>query len=544
MNVLIPIKTIILASAVMVFSHCKSEKPKLPVQDSVPISSSNPDDNDTTTTPGTPLNNMFGINSYEWDFEFNVKDPNTKYTINEDNMALIKTFTAFRHYMNWNKPEYNEGYYTFNPTFDGSWDYDLIYTRCKQEGITVLMDLKNCPNWMMQTYPADQQDDENVPMPYGADINKPASYVAQAKVAFQLAARYGYNANVDKTLLTVDSRPRWTNDRINTVKVGLSLVKYIECDNERDKWWKGPATQQTPEQYAANMSAFYDGDKGKLGKNAGVKTADPNMIVVMGGLASGDPNFVQRMIDWCIANRGYKADGSVNLCFDVINFHYYNNNGTLNPYKQATAGVAPELSQAGRLADAFVNLGQKYGVPVWVTETGNDINQSSYNKAIAIGNKTPLLTQADWSLRTALLYMRHNIQRTFYYQLFDVDENSTTQYATSGLCDGTKRRPSADYILQTSKLMGTYVYSKTINADPLVDVYVKGKKTMYVLTVPDQKNRTASYTLDLGTKAIGANIYLPKAGADAMTKVTGTVVAGKLTLTATETPTFVEAVTK
>jgi hypothetical protein len=92
-------------------------------------------------------------------------------------------------------------------------------------------------------------------------------------------------------------------------KTGLGLIKYIECDNERDKWWKGPKAQQTPEEYAANMSAFYDGNKGKLGKNAGIKTADPNIMVVMGGLANADPNFVIKMIEWCRKNRGLKADG-------------------------------------------------------------------------------------------------------------------------------------------------------------------------------------------------------------------------------------------
>ena len=89
----------------------------------------------------------------------------------------------------------------------------------------------------------------------------------------------------NKSLLSVNTTPRWTDDPINVIKVGLNTVKYMECDNERDMWWGGPATVQTAAEYAADMSAFYDGDMGKLGKNVGVKTADPNMIVVMGGLA-------------------------------------------------------------------------------------------------------------------------------------------------------------------------------------------------------------------------------------------------------------------
>jgi len=123
--------------------------------------------------------------------------------------------------------------------------------------------------------------------------------------------------------------------------------------------------------------------------------------------------------------------------------------------------------------------------------------------------------------------------------LFDASANSATQYATSGMNNVGSRRPTADYILQTNKLIGNYTYSKTINADPLVDVYVSGTKTMYVLTVPDQKGRSALYNLDLGT-ATTANVYKPTAGADAMTKTTGITVSGKLNVTVTETPIFIE----
>lgn len=490
-------------------------------------------------TNNIPLKNMFGVNAYEWNFLENPAEPNNRTKIYEANMAVVKSFSAIRHYMNWNKLENTEGNYTYNPTNDGSWDYDLIYTRCKQDNIMVLADLKNCPRWMMATYPADQQDNENAPAPYGADLAKPASYVQQARTAFQFAARYGYNTAVKKDLVKADTRPRWANDRINEVKTGMGLIKYMECNNEPNRWWKGPQTEQTAEQYAANMSAFYDGDKGRLGNNAGVKTADPNMLVVMGGLASSEPSYLNAMIEWCKKNRGYKADGSVNLCFDAINYHAYANNADPVTHKGATSGVAPELSALGAVANSFVQVGKQYHLPVWVTETGYDINQQSYQKAIPIGNKSALLTQADWILRTALMYMRHGIQYLFYYQLFDDKANSTTQYGTSGLAENAKRRPAADYILQTTKLMGNYIYVKTINADPLVDLYQQGNKTIYILTIPDQKGRTGSYNLKLG-KAAKANIYNLSPGADAMIKSVIPVIKGTAKIQVSETPVFVE----
>jgi hypothetical protein len=448
-----------------------------------------------------------------------------------------------RHYLNWNRVETTKGNYTFNPTNNGGWDEDIIYQRCKQDGILVLADLKNIPEWLQKTYPASSRDDDNAPVPYGQSLTDPASYADQARMAFQLAARYGCNKNIDKSLIKVDTHKRWNGDIPNEPLIGMEVLKYIECGNERDRWWGGDETHQTAEQYAANMSAFYDGNMGKLGPGVGVKAADPNMQVVMGGLATADVKFVQRMIDWCRTNRGVKPDGSVNLCFDVINYHLYSNNGDVRKQKKPTTGIAPELSITGEVANQFVKLANTLpGHPeVWVTETGYDINQESYQKAESIGLKTVLANQADWILRTSLLYTRYGVKRVFFYQLFDDHAGGTSQYATSGLAEGIKRRPAADYILQTTTLMGDYNYIKTINNDPLVDQYKLDNKTMYVLTIPDETNRKASYTLDLGTAA-KAVIHSLKIGADVMDSRQVNTKNGKVTLEVSETPVFVEGI--
>ncbi|MDB4922439.1 hypothetical protein [Mucilaginibacter sp.] len=489
-----------------------------------------------------PLKNMFGINGYEWNFLENPASPNDRKHIYEDNMALVKTFSALRHYLNWNRVETTKGNYTFNPTNNGGWDYDVIYERCKKDGILVLADLKNIPEWLQNTYPASSRDDDNAPVPYGQSLNDPASYADQARAAFQFTARYGYNKNADKNLVKVDTRKRWNGDIPNQPLIGMGLIKYIECGNERDRWWGGDETHQTAEQYAANLSAFYDGNMGKLGPGVGVKAADPDMQVVMGGLATADVKFVQKIIDWCKANRGYKKDGSINICFDVINYHLYSNNGDVRVQKKATTGIAPELSISGSIANSFVNLANSLPQhpEVWVTETGYDINQESYQRAESIGAKTVLANQADWILRTSLLYIRYGVKRVFFYQLFDDNGGGSTQYATSGLAEGIKPRPAADYILQATKLMGSYNYIKTISKDPLVDQYQLGNKTMYVLTIPDETGRKASYTLDL-EKAARANIHTLKIGADVMESKVVNTTNGKVTIEVTETPVFVES---
>ncbi|GAB3255314.1 hypothetical protein GCM10027347_16300 [Larkinella harenae] len=501
-----------------------------------------------TTVPNTPvpqksvpLKNMMGVNAFEWDFI----DGRIPDRIDETKMKAVKAFRGVRHYIDWEKLEANEGKYTYNPTHSGGWNYDAIYERCKTEGIEVLACLKTLPGWMLATYPEDQRDSENVPLRYGKDFTDPHSYIDQAKVAFQYIARYGFNTNVNPALVSVNPQQRWTGDGINTVKIGLGLIKYIECDNERDKWWKGRKAYQTAREYAANLSAFYDGHKNTMGPGVGVKNADPNVKVVIGGVASAyaGPDYLRGMIDWCKQYRGYKPDGTVDLCWDVINYHLYPDNSNSSQSGLSTRGAAPEISSAVNVVQQFVEAAHKYSydMPVWVTETGYDANQGSPLKAIPIGNKNEYQTQADWILRTALFYARSGVDRIFFYQMYDDNFLNPTQFGSSGLINQDfTRKPAADFLYQANKLLGEYKYKQTISTNPIVDRYEYQGKSAYVLVVPDEVGRTAQYTLDLGS-ATHAKVYTPKIASDTADVQTLNTSAGKLTLTVTETPIFVIA---
>lgn len=486
----------------------------------------------------TKLKDMMGVNAFEWDFE----EANNPMKVDESKMQAVKSFTGVRHYMDWEKLELSEGAYTFNPVHSGGWNYDAIYERCKAEGIEVLACLKTLPGWLLESYPAPERDSENVPVRYGKEFSDPASYREQAKVAFQYAARYGSNKNVEAALLSVNKKQRWGGDDINQVRVGLGLIKYFECENERDKWWKGRKAYQTAREYAANLSAFYDGHKNTMGPGVGVKNADPTMIVVMAGVALANTDYVRGMIDWCKQYRGYRPDGRVDVCWDVVNYHIYSDNGNSSQSGSAGGrGTAPEVSQASQIAKDFGQMAHQElgGMPVWITETGYDVNPGSPLRAIQVGSKSVLLTQADWILRTALLYARAGIDKVFFYQLYDNNAPNPVQFNSSGLLNLDKtRKPAADYLYQANRLMGEYTYQETLSSDPVVDRYTLNGKSAYVLSVPDEKDRTVAYTLDLG-KARSAQVHTPKAGANAMTTTNLTTVDGKLPLTVTETPLFV-----
>ncbi|RNL54598.1 hypothetical protein [Pedobacter jejuensis] len=486
-----------------------------------------------------PFRNYLGVNAFEWDF---VEDKQEN-LISAKKIEVIRSFGAIRHYLDWERMESNQGKYTFNPTHAGGAYYDVMYQRLKAENIDVLVCLKNVPKWFVQSYPENERGADNTPVPFNADKNDPKSYMTQAKMAFQFAARYGSNKNIDASLISVDTSKRWTGDDANQLKIGLGLIKYIECNNEPDKWWAGKKAQQTAEEYAANLSAFYDGHKGKLGKNVGVKSADKNIQVVMGGLGDAKPEFVAQMIEWCKKNRGLKPDGKIDLCFDVINYHLYANDAFVNSGK-ATSGIAPELSELGEMADKFIKMRDKNApnIPVWVTETGYDVGKTPQS-AIPIGSKSSFITQADWNLRTSLLYARHGISRCMFYMLDDAGGvNNPVQYSSSGFVNenGTKR-PSADYMLQVKKLLGNYFYFKTLSNQPIVDLYKLNKKEMYVLTLPSQKGLKVTYELDLGN-AKQAIVHSLQIGKQQMLAKTTATKNGKLKIEVGETPIFIEKI--
>lgn len=486
---------------------------------------------------GTPFRQAVGVNIFEWYLE----DAARSWEIDESRMPAMRGFAAVRHYADWEKLEAKPGEYSFNLTLSGAWNYDAIYERLKAEHIDVLVCLKTVPKWLENTYPPDQRDYGNNPVRYGSDLSQPQSYVEQARVAFQFMARYGYNKNVDPKLVKVTAqRESWMPP--HQKKIGLRLIQYIECENERDKTWKGRQGYQTAREYAANLSAFYDGHRNTMGPGVGVKNADPSVTVAIGGLAASTTDYVRAMVDWCREHRGYRPDGRVNLCWDVINQHLYANDAKTSQGGNGKRGAAPEVSGIGEQAATFVQLSHELcaDMPVWITETGYDTNPGSPFRAIAIGNKSMEQTQADWTLRTALLFNRVGIDRTFFYQLYDENPDDPTQFSSMGLIRQNKtRKPAADYLAQALKLIGNYQYQETISQNPIVDRYEHSGSTSYVLMVPDESGRTMPYSLTL-PKGTTVQVCTTIAGQERMRCENRVVPAtGRLPLTVTETPTFV-----
>ena len=82
--------------------------------------------------------------------------------------------------------------------------------------------------------------------------------------------------------------------------------------------WGPVETRFSAEELAAMGSADRDGHQGKMGNTFGVKSADPEMKLVLGGLALTDLNYIENIRKWCLLNRTDKK-----FVYDVINLHMY-----------------------------------------------------------------------------------------------------------------------------------------------------------------------------------------------------------------------------
>ena len=495
----------------------------------------------TESIPSLPkqkFKNYFGVNVYEWNLLQDDIHPFVGWQVYEPKWDILKHYTHYRHYLDWDQIEGDEGKYSFQPTRKGAWFYDVFYERMSSGGRTITPCIKSVPGWLLETWPADQRHNENVPLKYPLSYDDVNSYVTIARTFFQFAARYGSTV-VDPSLLNVYSPPGYAPQ---VKKSGLGYVKVMEAENERDKWWHGPKAYQNGRQYAAFLSAVYDGHMGALGPGVGIKAADPKMKMIMGGTANPLPDYARGIIDWC---KQYRKDS---LPFDSFTYHDYATNGTpLQFNADATRSVAPELSALGKNADNFLfTLGafaKNKGKGLVNSEFGIDIDPTSPMKAIAIKDRSILQTHGDWTIRTALLYSRKRLERIYDFQFFDNIENSPGVFGTTGVANANlTKRPALDYVEQMTRVLGEYEYEQTLSNHPEVDLYKRGDSSRYVLWMGGETGSTSTYNFRLSNPANKVRIYELADGQSHMIQRYANVVSGVASVTVTETPKIIEEV--
>ncbi len=413
------------------------------------------------------------------------------------------------------------------------WDFDAFYRQLKNAGVEVAPCLQGCAPYLIAFDP-NRSDEKPVA---NQDTIQPRSYIAHASYLFQFAARYG-STRCDPSLLKL--KPG------QPVRSGLGLVRYVENWNEPDKWWKDRASCFSPFELAAMCSADYDGHEQTLGPAAGIKNADPNMKLVMGGLARPEIEYLKAMKLWAEFHRNGEFPA------DVINLHHYSNDSG-GQGGNPTTGISPEADGLRERFERIVRWRDRFlpGKEVWVSEFGYDTNPQSTYRAPAIGSDSAEEVQGRWIVRSYLALTASGVDRVQLFMLRDVNAGNPVQFNSSGLTaeKWNQHRPKrAWYYVAALRhaLRGTRFESEIPSSDANVRIYrfrSEGLpiREVYAAWCPTS-NSTAvdSFSLSLPNATTATVTTLDPQSATGRSSSLA-IEAGKATFAVSESPVFVTA---
>ncbi|MBK9290371.1 MAG: hypothetical protein IPM52_01860 [Bacteroidetes bacterium] len=406
-----------------------------------------------------PMHQLIGVNGF-------VDDP----------LLRLRAAGSMREYHDWQwdegntdptYPGYPNNQYAWSPSWVSGpgwgWDFDDFYSRLKQAGITVSPVLQGAAPYITGFNDSLAQ---HKPITGAKDPLLPFSYIEHADYMYQFAARYG-KTNVPASMLKL--RPG------QPVVSGLGLVEYLENWNEPDKWWFSRGGYFHPFEFAAMCSADFDGHEGSLGPGKGMKTADPQIKMVMGGLASLNLEYVRCMKLWSDFNRtqGFPAD--------VLNFHHYSQNGQ--------HGISPEDDSLMMKLSRLVQWRNQYlpGKEVWLSEFGYDTNPESLIASRPTGNADAQEMQGRWLLRSLLVAAAAGVDKAHIFMLRDVNHPDPNIYNSSGLTGeiwfGHQPKKSWYYVHTFTRLLHNQYYrSEQPTTDNRVMAYRFGTAQSDTLT--------------------------------------------------------------
>jgi len=244
-----------------------------------------------------------------------------------------------------------------------------------------------------------------------------------------------------------------------------------------------------------------------MGPGVGVRTADPKMQLVMGGLAGIDLDYLRAMKFWADFHRGGDFPA------DVINLHVYCSDGDENQAFKTT-GISPEAGHLREKLAPFVAW-RNANTPdreLWVTEFGYDTDGHSPLHSPAIGEYSASDVQAIWLLRSYLALAEAGVDRAAMYMFRDVKSTDGGVFATSGMVTEKGQwtpKPSYDYIATlTQRLAGMHFAAEVPSGRPDVSIcrFVgAGGNTAYAVWCPTaEDHHVPGIMLHLGSGAKSA----------------------------------------
>lgn len=437
----------------------------------------------------------------------------------DDPYTALSALGNIREYYNWSWMTHRDGTHSFTNVVDK----DTYYKTLKDMKIDVIP----CLQMTSEAFQNENEDwktiKNTIPVEENADTNDPTSYALHSNAMYNFAARYGSNSNLDYSTLNVNEN--------EPIKVGLNILNGVESWNEQDKTWETKDSYFTPYEYAAMLSGDYDGHEGSI-PNGGVKTADPNFKLAMGGLASSGENavaYLTLMKEWFDFHR---QDGK--FAADIINYHDY-----------ITDKEAPEDSKFRDNIRTIVDWRNKNtpGVDIWCSEfdvLAKDLIQEGVNNH---DNPVYAKGRADRLLRAFLVGEREGLDRLSMFMLRD---EWSGVYANSGLTTGKGDWDKKESWYYVSMATDTLKNADLVDYYESDDVYIykyKDRDTsevIYALWSPTADgSELKDYPLMVGD-CKKASVVTPLYGYKEGKKTSAVIENGVVSVDVSETVTFVK----
>lgn len=400
-----------------------------------------------------------------------------------------------REYHPWDFTEIENDLFEYR-RWNGYWDFDDFYRSLHEKGILICPVLWRSPSWL-------NSNSLNKPLDTGDNPEDPSSYSEMADLMFQYAARYGSNPVArNKVKLGLNQ----------TFKSGLGYIRYYEDWNEQDRTWNGREAHFTPFEYAAMSSANADGHCNTIGENMGLKNADPDARLVMGGLASISISYLDSMKIWFSENRDDKS-----WPIDVINVHHYSINSVFD------IGRSPERDKLKAKIRSVIEWRNENAPDneVWISEFGYDTNSESPNRVPVFGNQTMEEIQAQWLVRSFLLIASTGADRAAQFMLRDQEDENEARFRNCGLTlSGSKnylRKPSWYYISTLNKVLSSCIFEEIVRESEGMYIYkfrnIEENNPVYALWLPTSENAVhENYCLEFDHEIESAKLTELRAG--------------------------------
>ena len=429
----------------------------------------------------------------------------------DDPMTAIMAGGNVREYHNFNWLIDENGKVRFT---QGTWgDMDSYYAAMKSRNISII------PCFQGGSKSVSGDSAPEICVPAGADTLDPASYALHAQALYQVAARYGSNPDVDPATINITDAQE--------AKIGMGLLEACENSNEPNKTWSGKANYFTPYELAAMCSADYDGHEGTI-PNAGVKQADPDFKLAMGGMLSTASliEYLDEMKMWFDYNR---SDGV--FAVDIINVH-------IGP----GSGIPEEgsyLEYIRRLQE-WIDTNAP-GAELWISEFEIPMSDCETEGLDNHDNELYQLRYAQRVARTYLACIGQGVDRITKFQLRDEGEGV---YYNSGLVTGKgewSKKLAWYYVACMTDVLGDCDLVADASADGVCDYVFRDRQTgetVHCLWSPTAEGREITgYKLAAGGAA-HAVLTVPGTYAEGVSSALA-VSGDSVTLDVSETPVFV-----